>query len=317
VRLALFFRGMTTAPTHPQCILITGATGLVGRALVSRLQSEFPGTELRALTRNPTRNPLPGVQMFSWDPAQGQLDKAALDGVDGLFHLAGETVAQRWTPTVRERIRSSRIDGLDLILEACTRKGVSPRLVSASAIGWYPDSAEVLDESAPAGSGFIADIVQQWESAAQRVGQLGGGHVSLRIGLVLSTNGGVLAKLLPLYRAGLGSPLSPGTQWQSWIHIDDLVSLLVHAMAHREWQGSYNAVSPHPVTQRTFSKTLARSLNRPHVLPSVPRVALKLLYGEAANALLASNRIAPARTLDAGYVFAHEKLDEALLALLG
>ncbi len=300
----------------PQRVLITGATGLVGKALVARLQREFPSMQLRALTRNPERTDMPGVTLFGWDPNSGRLDEAALDGLDGLFHLAGETVAQRWTSAARDRIRSSRIDSLDLLRASCEKRGLAPRIASASAIGWYPDSPHAMIESAPAGEGFIADIVQGWELAAHRFGALGGGHVSLRIGLVLSPNGGVLSKLLPVYRAGLGAPLAPGTQWQSWIHLDDLAALFIHSMTHSAWQGSYNAVSPQPVTQRAFSQALADTLNRPHFLPAVPRLALRIAYGKAANALLASNRIVPDRTTTSGFEFQHVELRPALASLL-
>lgn len=307
---------MSQVPALPPCLLITGATGLVGRALVAGIRKLDPSVELRALSRSPERPALDGVQMFGWNPARGELDPAAVDGVTGVFHLAGETVAQRWTPAVRQRIYDSRIDALDLIGKACISVGSAPRLVSASAIGWYPDSPERMTESDPAGSGFIAEIVQAWEAAAQRFGALGGHHVSLRIGLVLSPDGGVLAKLLPLYRAGLGSPLAPGTQWQSWIHIDDLVSLFLHAMGSPNMKGAYNAVSPNPVTQRQFSQALAGALRRPHFLPAVPRFVLRAVFGEAAEALLASNRIASERTLESGFEFEHPVLPSAMASLL-
>lgn len=307
---------MPSTSSLPRRLLITGATGLVGDALVTRIREVDPSVELRALSRHPKRNAIRGVQMFGWSPSERELDPAALDGVTGVFHLAGETVAQRWTQEVRQRIHTSRIDALDLIREACETAGSTPRLVSASAIGWYPDSPESMAESDAAGPGFIADVVQAWEKAAHRFGALGGQHVSLRIGLVLSPKGGVLAKLLPLYRLGLGSPLAPGTQWQSWIHIDDLVSLFLHAMSTPDMDGAYNAVSPNPVTQRQFSQALAGALRRPHFLPAVPRFVLRAVFGEAAAALLASNRIEPKRTLESGFEFGHAFLPAALASLL-
>ena len=300
----------------PECLLITGASGLVGRALVGQLQREFPNVELRGLSRRPHRHGLDGVRMFAWNPDDHTLDPEALDGVGAIFHLAGETVAQRWTPEVRRRIRSSRIAGLGLLRDHCDRLGLHPRLVSASAIGWYPDSPEALDETAPCGPGFLSEIVRDWEEAAAEFGALGGGHASLRIGLVLAAGGGVLGRLSPLYRWGLGSPLAPGTQWQSWVHIEDLVSLFLHAMGHTDWSGAYNAVAPESVPQAEFSRTLARVMRRPHVLPAVPQFALKLLFGEAAQALLASNRIVPARTEASGFAFRHPQLAEALTDLL-
>ncbi|MGB1072885.1 MAG: TIGR01777 family oxidoreductase [Flavobacteriales bacterium] len=303
----------------PRRVLITGATGLVGRALLRRLSLDRPETEIRLLGRSARGirewEGIP-VQGFGWNPVDGALDAAALDGVDCIVHLAGETVAQRWSPAVKGSIRDSRIASLSLLEQACRRVNVAPRLVSASAIGWYPSADHVQRESDPVGSGFIAEVVRDWEAAAASLGALGGGHAALRTGLVLATGGGVLGKLVPLYRLGLGSPLSPGTQWQSWIHIDDLVSLFLASMEQRQWEGAFNAVSPNPIRQQAFSRSLAQALGRPHILPSVPQWAIRLLYGEAANALLASHRILPARTLAAGFKFQHENLDVALQDIL-
>lgn len=303
----------------PRRVLITGASGLVGRALLSRLSQDQPETEIHVLGRSAqtTRewNGIP-VRGFGWDPASGELDAAALNDVDCIVHLAGETVAQRWSPDVKGRIRSSRIAALGLLEAACKERNMAPRVVSASAIGWYPSSDRIQRESDPVGSGFIAGVVQDWETAAGSLGDLGGGHVALRTGLVLAAGEGVLGTLTPLYRLGIGSPLAPGTQWQSWIHIEDLVRLFMAAMDQPNWAGAFNAVSPHPVQQRTFSRSLARALKRPHVMPSVPQWSIRMLYGEAANALLASHRILPARTTAAGFEFEHENLDAALQDIL-
>lgn len=303
----------------PRRVLITGASGLVGRALLRRLSLDRPETEIRLLGRSARGirqwEGIP-VHGFGWNPADGALDAAAVDGVDCIVHLAGETVAQRWSPAVKDRIRDSRITSLGLLEQACRRVNVAPRLVSASAIGWYPSADHVQRESDPVGSGFIAEVVRDWEAAAASLGALGGGHAALRTGLVLATGGGVLGKLVPLYRLGLGSPLSPGTQWQSWIHIDDLVSLFLASMEQRQWDGACNAVSPNPIRQQAFSRSLAQALGRPHILPSVPQWAIRLLYGEAANALLASHRILPARILATGFKFQHENLDVALQDIL-
>lgn len=298
-------------------ILITGGTGLIGRRLVQALSQRHPQRRLHLLSRRDQ----PAVHgsnryFFAWSPDHGTLDPRALEGVNTVLHLAGETVAQRWTPAVRARIRHSRIGGLTLIQKMCEEQGLCPRVVSASAIGGYASSPDLQDEHAPFGQGFIETVVADWESAAQSLGALGGGHVCLRLGLVLTPKGGVLGRLLPLYRMGLGSPLSPGTQWQSWIHIDDVVGLFLHALDTPDWSGAYNAVSPHPVRQANFSAELAGALRRPHWLPRVPRIALRILYGEAAHALLASHRIQPARTESEGYAFQHPHLKEALAHLL-
>lgn len=303
----------------PNCVLVTGGTGLVGRALIRRLSAERPETEIRMLSRRARlADAVDGspVRTHTWNPAEGVLDRAALEGVNCIVHLAGETVAQRWSPLVKRRIRESRIAALGLLESACQADNLAPRIVSASAIGWYPSADRVQREADPVGSGFIADVVRDWEAAAASFGDLGGGHVVLRTGLVLAAGGGVLGKLTPLYRLGIGSPLAPGSQWQSWIHIDDLVSLFMVAMEKPEWEGPFNAVSPAPTSQEAFSRSLAKVLGRPHVLPAIPQWAIRLLYGEAANALLASHRILPANALAAGFEFQHQNLDGAFRDIL-
>lgn len=298
----------------PKRVLITGATGLVGRRLIQAIEQDWPNTRIHALSRSVRENPPGGPHHFVWNVDRGDIDPKAMEGVDVVFHLAGETVAQRWTPEVRKRIRSSRIDALNLLSRECTRLDEAPRLVSASAIGWYPSAPHEQQEGEKAGQGFISQVVVDWEAAAAAFGQLGGGAVSLRIGLVVAPEGGVLRRLHPLYRAGLGSPLSPGSQWQSWIHADDLVRMFMHAATHEAWSGAFNAVSPEPVTQATFSRQLAEALHRPHFLPKVPRFALKAVFGEASHALLASHRIRPQRALSEGFHFQHNTLKSALSA---
>lgn len=300
-------------------ILITGATGLVGTALIRALRDRRPGQPIRIMTRRPHAGMAVGgvpVEGFGWNAEQGPVDPGALRDVGHVIHLAGEPVAQRWSAAARERILESRIGTLDRLRAACLEAGVAPRLLSASAMGAYAQGPEALSESGGQGRGFLADVVRDWEDAALRFGALGGREVRLRIGLVLSPEGGVLNKLMPLYTWGLGAPLSPGTQWQSWIALDDLVSLFLHALDHPDWEGAFNATAPHPVMQRDFSRTLARTMGRPHFLPPVPAWALRLRFGEAAEALLASHRVLPTRALEHGFVFRHGHLDDALGALL-
>ena len=283
------------------------------------MSTDQPNTEIRLLGRRAQwTDEVEGIPVHghNWNPTDGMLDCTALEGVDCIVHLAGETVAQRWSPSVKLRIRESRIAALGLLEAACRAGHHTPRIVSASAIGWYPSADRVQRESDPAGSGFIAEVVRDWEAAAASLGNLGGGHVALRTGLVLAAGGGVLGKLTPLYLLGIGSPLAPGSQWQSWIHIDDLVSLFMTAMAKTDWEGPFNAVSPVPILQQGFSRSLAKALGRPHVLPAVPQWAVQLLYGEAAHALLASHRIVPAKTLAAGFEFQHQNIDAALQDIL-
>lgn len=300
-------------------ILITGATGMVGRSLIRKLHGLDPTMPIRVMTRNPDSVDRVGdipVHCFGWSRAPGGLEEA-LSGVGQVVHLAGEPVAQRWRPEARARILNSRIDTLDMLRRQCRDMGLAPRLISASAVGGYPEGPEPRMETDLLGQGFLADVVREWESAAERFGALGGGEVRLRIGLALSPEGGVLQRLMPLYTMGLGAPLAPGHQWQSWIVLDDLVDLFVTAIGDGRWHGAYNATAPHPVEQREFSKTLARIMGRPHFLPPVPAWALKLRFGEAADALLASHRILPGRAQDQGFEFRHPELEGGLQFLLG
>jgi len=300
--------------TSDSSILVTGATGMVGRALISRLHGAQPQRPLHILTRKPSQANFAeaSVRAFSWFPDLGEIDPAALDGVGQIVHLAGEPVAQRWTPSVKARIMESRVSTLALLRQACQSQGIAPRIISASAIGWYEQGEMRRSESDPAGPGFLSEVVQRWEQAAQDLGQLGGGEVRLRIGLVLDPNGGVLHQLAPLYRWGLGTALAPGTQWQSWIHSDDLVSIIEHALCTPEWKGAFNAVAPKPVRQEEFSRTLARVLLRPHLLPPVPQWAIRLRFGEAASALLSSHRIQCHKLITSGFEYAHPELEGAL-----
>lgn len=298
-------------------LLLTGATGLVGNALVARIHAEQPDRPIRILTRRPSGAMTIGgtaVSSFAWSPLQGELDHRALEGVEQVVHLAGEPVAQRWTPAARQRILGSRIDGLNLLAEAARSMDVAPRIISASAIGWYPSGEEWCTEGDAAGSGFLAEVVSQWEAAATRFGALGGGHVALRIGLVLSAQGGMLERLMPLYRWGLGAPLTSGRQWQSWVHIDDLTNMFMRAIVDDSWSGAYNAVSPHPVRQSAFSLSLAQAMGRPHFLPPVPGWVLQLRFGAATAALTASHRVRPERILEAGFTFRYPELAAALAA---
>ena len=301
--------------TDPSPILITGASGLVGTALIKQLRKVQPSRAIHVLSRRPeTAAQIAGcpVRAFGWSPSEGWMDEGALEGVSHIIHLAGEPVAQRWSDATRARIRNSRTGALNLLKAACENRPLAPKVVSASAVGLYGSGPNIMTESSPIGEGFLADVVREWESAAEKLGQLGGGHVVFRIGLVLSENGGVLERLLPIYRLGLGAPLASGSQFQSWIHIGDLVSLFIHAVDQPQWHGAYNAVAPVAVAQREFSRTLAETIKRPHFFPNVPAFALRLWFGEAAEALLASHNVQPVRLQEAGFAFQFPTLDGAL-----
>ena len=307
-----------TLPKH-HSILVTGATGLVGRALLPELHRRFPECSLRVLTRQPDGlQSIEGapVDAFGWDPGAERIDAACMDGVKFVVHLAGEPVAQRWTEVARQRIRDSRIRSIRLLQSAAARSSAKPRIISASAIGCYPAGDAIRTEQDSCGEGFLAEVVRDWEDAVRAFGSLGGGHTLLRIGLVLSKHGGVLKRLIPLYRLGLGAPLGAGLQWQSWVHIDDLVAMFVRAIAGDDFEGAFNAVSPHPIPQREFSRALASAMHRPHFLPPIPTWALRLWFGEAAEALMASHRVVPERLEDVGFTFTYPHLEGALSSAL-
>jgi uncharacterized protein (TIGR01777 family) len=275
-------------------VAITGASGLIG----SRI-----GDALRA-----RGDEVVGVSLRSGAP-----DSATFAGVDGVVHLAGEPVAQRWTDEAREAIRSSRVEGTRALVEALTAADLSPRvLVSASAVGYYGSRGdERLDESAAPGDDFLAQVCIGWEREAQAAAAHGIRVVNVRTGVVLAKSGGALAKMLLPFRLGIGGPVAGGRQYMPWIHIDDLVGIYIAALDDETWSGPVNASAPEPVTNAAFSKALGRALHRPAVAP-VPAFAIRLLYGDMAEIVTEGQRAIPARPLELGYTFAHPDLGEAL-----
>lgn len=303
--------GEGAIPERPWRVAITGSSGLVGSALATRLESQ--GHSVLRLVRSRAR---PGEA--HWDPARGVVDAAALEGVDVVVNLAGESIAQRWTPAVKERIRRSRIDGTRLLATALAtlreRPGV---LVNASATGYYGDRGdEWLTESSGPGSDFLAGVAQEWEAAAAPAAAAGIRVVLPRLGLVLSRRGGVLGRMLPAFRLGVGGRLGSGKQWMSWITDQDLLDAIQFVITTPELSGPFNAASPHPATNEEFTQTLGRVLSRPTLFP-VPRIALELAFGEMAGAaLFAGQRVAPERLQGAGFTFRHPTLELALRAVL-
>jgi uncharacterized protein (TIGR01777 family) len=294
-------------------ILVTGASGLIGSALVSALTSA--GSEVTRLVR---RQPQSGEKAARWDPLGGSLDASAFGGVDAVVHLAGENIAERWTTAKKVNIRDSRIKGTQILCEALTRLASPPKvLVSASAIGYYGDRAEeILSEESAPGRGFLAEVCRAWEAATEPARQTGLRVVQLRFGVVLSPVGGALAKILPPFRLGLGGMLGSGRQYMSWIALDDAVGVIQHAIVTDSLQGPTNAVAPHAVTNREFTKTLGNVLGRPTVIP-LPAFAARLMFGEMADELLlASARVQPAKLLASGYRFRFPELEGALRHLL-
>ncbi|MBI2491181.1 MAG: TIGR01777 family protein [Candidatus Rokubacteria bacterium] len=297
-------------------VAVTGSSGLVGSALLPELAAR--GHQALRVVR--PQSSAGGADTIRWDPAAGALDAAVLGGVEAVVHLAGASVAAgRWTLERKRRILESRTLPTRLLAETCARLPRPPRvLVSASATGYYGDRGdETLTEASAPGSGFLAEVCRAWEAATEPAAARGVRVVSLRIGIALSSRGGALAKMLPPFRLGLGGPIGSGRQWTSWIALDDLIGAILHSLTTESLRGPVNAVAPHPVTNREFSRALGRVLRRPALLP-LPAFAARLLLGEMADELLlASARVLPARLVASGYAFEYPELPAALRAALG
>ncbi len=291
-------------------VTITGGRGLIGTALTRALRER--GDQVRILSRSPA----PGE--FRWNPATGDLDLQALEGSSAVIHLAGEAIASgRWSDARKARIRSSRRDGTALVASALGMLTRPPSvLLSASAIGIYGDRGDAtLTESSPLGTGFLPTVGAEWEAATAPAAMVGIRTVLLRIGLVLTPEGGILHRLLPPFRLGLGGPIGNGQQWMSWIALPDLVSAAL-CLLDGTLAGAVNLTAPTPVRNAEFTRTLSQALHRPAVI-RVPAFALRLAFGSLADAaLLASQRVEPARLIAAGFSFQHPRLDHALPALL-
>jgi uncharacterized protein (TIGR01777 family) len=301
------------ASQAPHTIAVSGATGLIGSALVARLRSR--GYSVRRLLHSP-RNAEPGDVV--WDGAREPLPPSALDGADAVIHLAGEPVARRWTDARKRAIRESRVRSTEQLAQTIRAMSRKPRVVlSGSAVGYYGNRGdELLEESAPSGSGFLAGVSVEWERAAAPIADAGVRLVMLRTGIVLGAEGGALARLLPIFRLGGGGPLGNGRQWMSWIGLADHVRAMEHALFTDSLHGPANLVAPNPVTNAEFATTLGRVLTRPAVVP-VPSFALGLLYGEMArDTLLAGQRAIPKALAASGFEFDEPTLEGALRAEL-
>jgi uncharacterized protein (TIGR01777 family) len=291
-------------------ILISGASGLVGRALMQSLSSQ--GHQVLALRRDARIAPC-------WDIDRKLIELGPTKQIDAVIHLAGENIAAgRWTVARKERIRQSRVDGTSLLAQFFAQAEYKPNvMIAASAVGIYGDrSNEELTEASHPGTGFLAQVAQDWEAATQPAAAAGIRVVNLRFGIVLSKHGGALATMLPLFKLGLGGVLGSGKQWMSWISRDEIPHIITHILQHAELRGPVNAVSPCPATNREFTKVLSKVLCRLALLP-MPRLLLELLLGEMSRELLfASTRVQPSRLLESGYVFHEPDLTTALNHLL-
>ena len=299
-------------------ILVTGATGLIGRSLCRALTDESHA--VAAVSRSPVKpQSLAVAEVYQWDPQSGPLPQAALDGVDAVVNLAGEPLdARRWSDQQKRLIRDSRVVTTRNLVEGLRSVGRKPAvLVSGSAVGFYGDRGdEQLEETSPAGHGFMSEVCEEWEREAARATELGVRVVQVRTGVVLSREGGALQKMLAPFKLGLGGPLGSGKQWFPWIHIKDIVGIFRHAILTSTLAGPVNGVAPEPVTNREFTRELARALHRPAFLP-VPEMALRVLMGEMSAVLFGSQRVVPKAALASGYEFHYPLLASALADLLG
>ncbi|HEY3451697.1 MAG TPA: TIGR01777 family oxidoreductase [Myxococcales bacterium] len=296
-------------------VLVTGGTGFVGRPLVRRLlaSGHEPAVFVRSIPR--ARQALGPFVRLVEPSGLGE----AVGRADAVVNLAGEPVLpKRWTPSRKAALAESRVGTTRRLVEAIAGASQRPRvLVSASAVGYYGDRAdERLDESAVPGQGFLAELCKDWEAAARQAGRNGVRVVTPRIGIVLGREGGALSPMLPLFRLGLGGPMGSGRQYVSWIHLEDLVSILAAAIEDARYAGPINAVAPAAVPQRQFARALGHGLSRPALVPA-PSLALKLALGEAASALLESQRVEPKRLLELGFQFRFPELSGAIADVLG
>ena len=294
-------------------VLLTGATGFVGRALTQALTER--GDEVAVLTRN-TRHALSilpfGLSAFRWEPLAGPPAAEAFRGVEAVVNLAGESVAGRWTPEKQRAIVETREAGTRNLVLGMRESASARVLVSASAAGYYGHRGEAaLAESAPRGDGFLADVCVRWEAAAVGATAAGARVALLRTGMVAGRGGGFLTPISRLTRLGLSGPIASGRQWWPWVHLDDVVGLILHALDNDAVQGPVNVCAPAPARQRDVAAALGRVLRRPALVPA-PAFALRLALGGFASELLNSRRAVPAAALASGYAFRHPNLDAAL-----
>ena len=295
------------------CVAVSGASGLIGRSLCAFLSTG--GHRVLRLRRGRAE----GDDAIAWDPERGLATPDALAGVDAVVHLAGESVGARWTAAKKRAIRDSRVAGTRTLAEALARLPAPPRvLLCASAIGWYGDrGGEVVDEDSPPGDGFLAEVCRAWEEATEPAARAGVRVVNARIGVVLTPAGGALGKMLPAFRAGVGGPIGDGAQAVSWSALDAVVYARGRALVDERLRGPVNLTAPSSVTQAELAHAIGRALGRPAALP-LPRFAVGALFGQMGReVLLAGAHVRPARLVAGGFLFRHERLDDALGVLLG
>ena len=291
-------------------IVLTGASGLIGRALVEHLRGR--GDDFVRLIRRPTRGE---PNLAAWDPSNKEIDVAVFEGADAVIHLSGEPIVEgRWSAGKKRRIRSSREGTPAFLAKTLARLGTKPPvMVASSAVGFYGNRGnEVLTETSTPGTGFLAEVCQAWEVAADPAREAGIRVVHARMGIALSKDGGALSKLLPPFRLGLGGPLGSGAQYISWIAMPDVVAALAHVIETPDLSGAVNMVAPNPVTNLEFGRELGAVLHRPSAV-TVPAIAVRLAMGEMADeALLASQRVEPTRLMASAFPFCFPELRHAI-----
>ena len=298
-------------------VAITGATGLVGSRLVAVLKQK--GHQILVLTRNPSKaqtifpaSAYPNLEIVQYTPLQSGTWQQSISGCDAVVNLAGEPIAERWSPQQKQAIMESRQLGTRKLVEAIANAAVKPQvLVSGSAIGYYGTSeSQAFDETSDTGNDFLAQVCQNWEAEAQQVTTSGVRLVTVRVGIVLA-NGGALGKMLGPFKMFAGGPIGSGKQWFSWIHREDLVNLILQGIEQQEMSGVYNATAPNPVRMGTLCQVLGEVMNRPSWLP-VPDFVLEILLGDGAVVVLEGQKVLPQKTLASGFNFQYPELKPAL-----
>jgi len=298
-------------------VLITGATGMIGSELAALFLQNGISVHYLTTSKKEIKSEN-NFQGFYWNPQQGMIDENCMLGVDSIIHLAGASISKRWTQSYKQEIIESRIVSANLLYKILkSNPHQVKQFVSASAIGIYPDNLSKLyteDEKSVDGS-FLGNVVVKWEESVDKFKLLNINVCKIRTGLVLSKKGGMLQELLKPIKLGLGSPFGTGKQWQSWIHIHDLVHLYFYVVTH-EWQGIYNAVSPNPVTNTTLTKSVAEKLRKPFFMPNIPKFLMKFILGEMHILLFTSQKVSAQKAIDNGFEFRYKNLDAALKDLL-
>lgn len=298
-------------------VLITGATGMIGSELGALLLQNGHSVHYLSTSKKDLKNE-PNYQGFYWNPQQGIIDENCLPGVEVIIHLAGAPISKRWTQSYKQEIIESRIVTANMLYKLLkTHEHAVAHFISASAIGIYPDSLTQTysEDNKAIDTSFLGNVVDKWEESVDKFKLLNIKVGKIRTGLVLSDKGGMLKELEKPIKLGLGSPFGSGAQWQSWIHIDDLVHLYYYAIL-KQWQGVYNAVAPNPVTNAQLVKAVAHQLKKPVFMPNIPQFLMKLVLGEMHMLLFTSQKVSSQKVIDNGYEFKYKTLDKALENLL-